>query len=96
MPRKKASAPQRLNENQRENQNWNLGESSAGNHVEVIDLINDEVENYDSDEDADFVPDETKPKRSTKGRKLLYHLESRTSRTRIFPYECKPDFDAVV
>ena len=65
MPRKKASVPQRLNEDQREQQSFNLGEGSGANH-EVIDLINDEVEDYDSDEDADFVPIENLPKRSSK------------------------------
>ena len=80
MPRKKASVPQRLNEDQRENQNWNLGESSSGNQgsfPEIVDLINDEVEDYESDEDVDFVPDETKPKRATKGKEQLYQLDIR-------------------
>ena len=67
MPRKKASAPQRLDDAQRQDQNWNMGEGSSENHEEVIDLINDEVENYDSEEDEDFVPDEFRPKRPTKG-----------------------------
>ena len=40
MPRKKASAPQRLDEDERQNQNWNMGEGGSGNQEEVIDLIN--------------------------------------------------------
>ena len=75
MPRKKASAPQRLNEDQRENQNWNLGESSSGNQgafPEIVDLINDEVEDYDSEEDGDFIPDKARPKLATKGKEQLY------------------------
>ena len=62
MPRKKANVPQRLNDEQREEHNWNLGEpSGSGNqpqHHELIDLIDDEVEDYDSDEDIDFIPNE--------------------------------------
>merc|ERR1712051_1075563 len=69
MPRKKASAPQRLDEDERQNQNWNMGEGGSGNQEEVIDLINDDFENYDSDEDADFIPDESRPKRQAKGSK---------------------------
>ena len=66
MPRKKANVPQRLNEEQREEHNWNLGESSGSGshqqdnepHVPLIDLIEDEVEDYDSEEDIDFIPNE--------------------------------------
>ena len=66
MPRKKANVPQRLNEEQREEHNWNLGEPSGSGshqqdnepHVPLIDLIEDEVEDYDSEEDIDFIPNE--------------------------------------
>ena len=68
MPRKKANVPQRLNDEQREEHNWNLGEpepSGSGSHqqhherhVPLINLIEDEVEDYDSDEDIDFIPNE--------------------------------------
>merc|ERR1711971_1540916 len=69
MPRKKASAPQRLDEDERQNQNWDMGEGGSGNQEEVIDLINDDFDNYDSDEDADFIPDESRRKRQAKGSK---------------------------
>ena len=79
MPRKKASAPQRLDEDERQNQNWNMGEGGSGNQEEVIDLINDDFENYDSDEDVDFIPDESRPKRQAKGKvihpKYYKHLK---------------------
>ena len=53
MPRKKATVPQRLTNDQREEQNWNLGESSSNQGL--LDLINDEVEDYNSEEDEDFI-----------------------------------------
>ena len=48
-----------------------LFQGGSGNQEEVIDLINDDFENYDSDEDADFIPDESRPKRQAKG-KVIY------------------------
>ena len=68
MPRSKGPT-QRLNADQRQAQNWNLGEPSGSN---VANLINDEVENYNSSEDEDFVlPEDSRaqPKRSKIKRK---------------------------
>ena len=69
MPRKKASAPQRLSEERREEENWDSNQPLG-------DLINDEVENYRSEEDEDFNPDFEKPIRqkksaSKKGKKSI-------------------------
>ena len=70
MPRQKAPAPQRLTEGQRHDQNWHLGQSDANEDAPpIINLIDDEVENYDSGEDTDFVPDFAQASSSTNKKK---------------------------
>ena len=71
MPRKKASAPSRLNEDERENQNWNMSENGAsgsGLPQTIFDVVIDDSD----EEDDDFVPVEEQKKvtkRVTKAKK---------------------------
>jgi hypothetical protein len=100
MPRKKASVPQRLDEDERENQNWRLGETSATNSAEnsaansaensaavaensnwLSDLVNDNSDDYNSEEDVDFRPDndgENDRKRSKRVGKRRISTEKNT------------------